>query len=255
MQQDQNHDIQNNCIYGPVSSRRFGKTLGVNLLPNNDKLCNFDCVYCQLGTNESFHHTHDKIFPNVDQIQQEMDVVIASLTPLQQSELTAIVISGNGEPTLYPYFIEACKLLSNYAHQLQCKLVLLSNGIGFKKPELWPALQYIDICCIKWDAAPHAVNQSENRPLTQQQLADMQAQTQLILQCCFLAGAINNTDAQHLESWIEDILHIQPSKVDIYTVSRAPAMTNVIPVSHKKLLNIKNKLLNKGYTNTRVFND
>src|SRR5687768_3085899 len=90
-------------IYGPVQSLRYGTTLGVNLLGAN-KICSFNCGYCDLGPTElTLNYVRkEHIFPSLDDIVQNLRVAVSGL----QTDIKALVISGNGEPTLHPQFDE-----------------------------------------------------------------------------------------------------------------------------------------------------
>ena len=87
-----------NIIFGPIHSRRFGISLGVDLSPNK-KQCNFDCLYCELGGAKSVASMEDVL--SVDQILHPL------LKRLEnEPKLDVITLSANGEPTLYPHLLE-----------------------------------------------------------------------------------------------------------------------------------------------------
>src|SRR3989344_7422643 len=92
-------------VYGPVKSLRYGTTLGINLL-GGEKVCSYDCVYCSLGpTTLTMNKARkDYVFPTLEQISAAFKTYIAKSVPME-----AIVVSGNGEPTLHPEFDEAMK--------------------------------------------------------------------------------------------------------------------------------------------------
>ena len=88
-------------IFGPVVSRRLGISLGVNLLPADGKLCNFDCIYCECGFNEE--RRPDSRMPSktlvLTMLEDKLKVMEA------KGELPdTITFAGNGEPTLHPDF-------------------------------------------------------------------------------------------------------------------------------------------------------
>lgn len=91
-------------VFGPVYSRRLGISLGINLLPNHCKLCNFNCIYCECGfTNEkeyknAFFHERQKVFDILEAKLLEMKV--------EGKATDVITFAGNGEPTLHPDFAE-----------------------------------------------------------------------------------------------------------------------------------------------------
>ena len=92
-------ELKRGMVYGPVASRRLGRSLGINLLPARDKLCCFDCVYCQYGATTSCDpSTLAKDLPAVDQVVAAVEDALKRL-PEPPAWLT---FSGNGEPTLHP---------------------------------------------------------------------------------------------------------------------------------------------------------
>ena len=91
-------------IFGPVKSRRLGVSLGINLLPNNSKLCNFDCIYCECGRNASnkteknfFHPRSTVSFYLYNKLKEMKE---------NNEPLDVITYAGNGEPTMHPEFAE-----------------------------------------------------------------------------------------------------------------------------------------------------
>ncbi|MDE7133991.1 MAG: radical SAM protein, partial [Rikenellaceae bacterium] len=84
-------------IFGPVKSRRLGSSLGVNLLPVDGKLCNFNCIYCECGWTE---HKGQKLrYNDRDTVRQELEKRLVSMREEGQ-ELDVITFAGNGEPTM-----------------------------------------------------------------------------------------------------------------------------------------------------------
>ncbi len=80
-------------IYGPVPSRRFGLSLGVDVLPH--KTCSMDCIYCQLGPSESVEITQQEFFALEDIVFDVKQALIRGPKP------NVITLAGSGEPTLY----------------------------------------------------------------------------------------------------------------------------------------------------------
>jgi len=89
-------DLQTGMVYGPLESRRFGRSLGVNLAPPGRKTCNYNCAYCQYGWTA---------FPASAAFPAPADVIDAVDRALARDpEVDAITVAGNGEPTLHPAF-------------------------------------------------------------------------------------------------------------------------------------------------------
>ena len=97
--------LQKGIIYGPVGSRRLGRSLGINLSPTAYKVCSFNCVYCHYGwtkdlTSDLKAYAED--LPNPKAVEDELRAALVRLEPPPQY----ITFSGNGEPTLHPAFEE-----------------------------------------------------------------------------------------------------------------------------------------------------
>jgi len=87
--------------YGPVRSRRLGRSLGINLMPPRRKVCTFDCVYCQYGRTASFSvDSAESGLPTVPEVAAAVELSLAGLAEPPEW----LTFSGNGEPTLHPEF-------------------------------------------------------------------------------------------------------------------------------------------------------
>ena len=90
--------LQNRIVYGPVFSRRLGRSFGINLLPRNQKSCSFDCVYCQYGATQ-----YPTLTPKIEDIPAIDEVLEAVEKALRKPRsMDYLTFSGNGEPTLHP---------------------------------------------------------------------------------------------------------------------------------------------------------
>ncbi len=103
-------------IFGPVNSRRFGRSLGVDLSPAI-KQCNFDCLYCELAPAAPLPKQQSVIEPHL---------IIKELQKHLHDNIDVITITANGEPTLYPYLNELIKAID--AIKKDTKTLILSNG-------------------------------------------------------------------------------------------------------------------------------
>ena len=90
-----------NTIVGPIHSRRFGSSLGVNLLPLKHKRCSYDCIYCECGWNRD--HRDDKTLPTAKQVEDALTERAKQLHK-EGVRVDSITFSGNGEPTIHPEF-------------------------------------------------------------------------------------------------------------------------------------------------------
>jgi len=125
-----------NIVFGPVYSRRFGVSLGINLLPNNSKYCNFNCIYCECGWTE-IKKGEKIILPNREELKNRLTDKLKSLKGTV-NEPNTITFAGNGEPTIHPDFSgiidETIKIRDKFARQ--AKICVLSNASTLHKPRV-----------------------------------------------------------------------------------------------------------------------
>ncbi|MBN2799804.1 MAG: radical SAM protein [Deltaproteobacteria bacterium] len=127
--------------YGPVPSRRFGLSLGIDLIPH--KVCSYGCVYCQLGKTTDLTAVARDFAP-VDEIVEE---VAAALTRGPRPEV--LTLAGSGEPTLY----RDLELLNHRLRaRFQIPLLLITNGATLWQPEVARAALATDILAPSLDA-------------------------------------------------------------------------------------------------------
>ena len=93
--------IYKSPIFGPVKSRRFGISLGVNLMPGDGKICTFDCVYCECGFNADFKPKQKR--PSRDEVKSALESKLIEMKNENQLP-DVITFAGNGEPTAHPMF-------------------------------------------------------------------------------------------------------------------------------------------------------
>lgn len=207
-------------VYGPVTSLRYGSTLGINLL-GTEKVCSYNCVYCSLGPTVLTMNRirKDYEFPKLDDIRHAFKEYI-----MRSVETKAVVVSGNGEPTLYPDFDEAMKLVCELrdAHLPGTKIVVLSNGAHLDNKKVVGGLNLADERVIKIDAGNDALMQKVNDPLIRINMAKFLTGIRKLkdntIQSLFFNGEIDNTGTEAIEDWIEVIGMIKPKAIQICTL-------------------------------------
>jgi len=245
-----------NIIFGPVSSRRLGKSLGINLLPNNQKICNFNCVYCECGWSENINSEKVK-FHKKEEIS---DALRSRLIQLKASNNIPDVITfaGNGEPTMHPSFEDiindSIQIRNEVAPQVQ--IVVLSNATLIHKPGVFMALNKIDQNILKIDSAIPETIEKINQPKRKINLKDLIQNMKafkgnLIIQTLFLRGEtdgveINNTTQKEIEAWLELIKEVKPSKVMIYTFHRETSAKGLTRIPENELQQISEKVMKFG---------
>ncbi|MRS04288.1 radical SAM protein [bacterium] len=231
-------------IFGPVKSRRLGVSLGINLLPVNCKICNFNCIYCECGwTNDTLISTDT--LPSRNEVFEALE---KKLSDMQKSSVEPDVITyaGNGEPTLHPDFpgIIDDSIMLRDKYFPNARIAVLSNATTITNPAIREALLKVDQNILKLDSAFSETIKIHNQVhLDASRLIDNLAQFngKLIIQTLFLRGKYNgirvdNTTDKELNAWLKAIERIKPSEVMIYTISRdTPEGAQLNKVSEEEL--------------------
>ena len=245
--------LQSNIVYGPVDSRRFGKSLGINLLPLSAKVCSFDCVYCQYKEGPGGHG-----FTSFREIQAQLQADFKRISGLK-TKVDWIMLSGNGEPTLYPEFPAAVdgliKLRETYFPK--ASLGILSNSSTCHKKGIRQILSKLDGRFMKLDAGNLSICHDVNRPASAFSLADIVQGLcdlpEVTLQSMFVTGQVDNTGEKAVDDWIEAVKQIRPLEVQIYTVDREPREEGILPVDQEKLHAISKKLMTETLIKSEVY--
>jgi wyosine [tRNA(Phe)-imidazoG37] synthetase (radical SAM superfamily) len=231
--------LQQGIIYGPMQSRRLGRSLGVNLLPAEYKLCSFNCVYCQYGWTKNVTFTPGerlKDIPSVDAVAAALDTSLADLSR-DDKAIDAITICGNGEPTLYPalaeVIVEIKELRDRY--QPKARIAILSNSSTVGNPAVRAALEELDLKIMKFDAGSEEMFRQLNHPAAPIYMGEivsgLKKLKNIFLQACFVQGRVTNADPDSVAIWIDKIREIPPLSVQVYTLDRDPADKRIEKVS------------------------
>jgi len=248
-----------NCpiVYGPVNSRRHGFSLGINLLPEDRKICNFDCLYCQCGrsSRQTVLDSFSKVsFSPLLEIEKKIASRFSELE-LANAFPDTIVFSGNGEPTLHPGFAEVCEVVRTYRdrHLPQSKIGILTNGTNTIDPSIFQALIKLDWTSIKLDAGVLWLD----RPLFDYDLAKLipvwRQVPALTIQSFFNEGPLANIRSEVVEPWIEQIKRIHPGQVHIYTIDRRPAVKAIQKASLASLTRVARQLVARTGVKVEVY--
>lgn len=217
-------------VFGPIHSRRMGASLGINLLPFDGKLCNFDCIYCECGFNENFR-TRTKL-PTRENVKDALKDKLISLNE-EDAPLDVITFAGNGEPTMHPAFAgiidDTIELRNQYSPK--AKISVLSNGISAGRESVFQALQKIESPVLKLDSAFDETVQLIDRPHSPTYSVANQVKLykrfngNFILQTMFLKGSfegkiVDNTTEKEISAWLKIVEELKPREVMIYTIDR-----------------------------------
>ncbi len=140
-------------IYGPVPSWRLGSSLGVDLLSQEKKICNFDCVYCQIGKTESYT-AERKVFIPVKKVTDELKSV-----PLVNIDY--ITLSGRGEPTLA---LNLGGVIEEIKKMTSIPVAVITNSSLICNPEVRRELCLADYVIAKFDAYSQRSLKKNNNP-------------------------------------------------------------------------------------------
>ena len=243
-------------IFGPIRSRRLGVSLGVNLSPNDGKVCSFDCVYCEAGYNSQGAGTTG--LPKREDVSRELE---AKLLAMKQAgeQLDVITFSGNGEPTLHPHFGEiiddTIALRDKYFPLV--KISVLSNSTRLGNEKVVAALRKVDNNILKLDSAitstMRLIDQPTSPSFTSEGVVNELAQFsgQCVVQTMFLRGEhdgkkIDNTTPQEVEALIEAYKRISPRQVMIYSIDRKTPEQQLEKVTREELEVIAAKIREVG---------
>ena len=232
-------------IYGPVPSRRLGRSLGVDLVPF--KTCTYDCIYCQLG------RTTNKTIQRKQWVS--IDIVIDQLKAKLNSKPDYITLSGSGEPTLFSQLEE---LISRIKDITDIPVAVLTNGSLLWLPEVRRGLKSADLVVPSLDAGSNQMFQYVNRPHSDITFSRMlegllkfrdEYTGQYWLEVFLLAGVTTpETEIDKLKTCIRSI---HPDKVQVNTVTRPPTEDFAERVPEKQL----NVLTAQLYENAEVIAD
>lgn len=243
-------------IFGPIHSRRLGTSLGINLTPNDGKICSFDCIYCEAGYNAQGAGTTG-ISPR-EEVRTLLEQKLAEMKA-NGERLDVITFSGNGEPTLHPDFNgvvdDVIALRDRYYPQV--KISVLSNSTTIDRPAVVEALKKVDNNILKLDSAIDRTMRLIDRPVNRNfNVADLverlkQFSGQCIVQTMMLRGEhegerIDNTTDEEVEALLAAYLEIRPMEVMLYSIDRATPEENLQKVPKEELETIAERFRAKG---------
>lgn len=218
-------------LFGPVPSRRLGRSLGIDVTP--DKTCSYDCLFCQCGKTATLSTERGETVP-LEEVCAEVERWLAD-----DGEADVITFAGSGEPTLYSRLGE---LISFIKEKTDIPVIVLSNGTLLHRPDVREELCGADMVKISLSAWDEASFQKINRPacdLSFETLVEGEREFrecfsgQLWLEVFLLEGI--NAAPEQVEKITKIAATIQPDKIHLNTAVRPPADTGALPVSAKTL--------------------
>jgi wyosine [tRNA(Phe)-imidazoG37] synthetase (radical SAM superfamily) len=249
----------NRFVYPVLSRRSRGISVGVNLNP--DKICNFDCIYCQVDRTRQSETQFVALDALLAELRATLEVVSSGAiyetpkfrdVPPELRRLNDIAFSGDGEPTTYKNFdeiIEACAGVKREVGLEDVKMVLITNASMFHRPHVVRGLEILDAnngeIWAKLEAGTdeyyHLI---ERTPIPFRQILDNITSAArvrpLVIQSLFMRVAGEAPSPAELEAFCDRLNEItvaggRLSLVQIYTVARRPAESYVAPLSDSEV--------------------
>jgi len=239
-------ELKKEIIYGPVNSRRLGRSLGINILPPARKVCPFNCVYCQYGWTE-IHVANGDIIPELPSINAVRRALKKALTELPIPP-AYITFSGNGEPTLHPEFDRIVEEVIALRDQLapDAKTAILSNSALVSDPLIRASLTKLDMRIMKLDCGSRETFIKYNQPCPGVGIdAITEGLVQLSsihIQTLVAAGERGNLDPENIEEWIRRLKRIIPVSIQLYTLDRGYPSNQLRPASKEDLNRIQEQV-------------
>ena len=221
--------LREKLVFGPIFSRRLGSSLGINLLPENGKICNFDCVYCECGWNKDGRG--DSRLPLPEELRRELEAKLSECKSAGTS-IDSITFSGDGEPTLNPHFPEMIDITLELRDKYfpDSVISVLTNATRICRKEVREALMKVDNPILKLDAASDRMVELINQPACDYSVNDIVQDMKLfggnfIMQTMFLRfPGFSTAEPENLKAWMDIVRETKPREVMVYTLDReAPA--------------------------------
>ena len=217
--------LREETVFGPIFSRRLGSSLGINLLPTQGKICNFDCIYCECGWNADGRG--DSRIPTAEEVRSALEAKLLELKD-KGTRIDSITISGDGEPTLNPEFaeiVERVLKLRNIYIPL-AKVSVFSNATMIGDAAIREALRKVDNPILKIDACSDRGVFAVNRPSVGYSLDEVVRNMKyfegdFVLQTMFLRyGETDLTHSECLGKWMDLVREVRPREIMAYTIDR-----------------------------------
>lgn len=244
-------------IFGPIHSRRLGVSLGVNLMPDDGKVCTFDCLYCEAGYNAQGSGSSG--IPSRGHVRELLERRLAAMSEAGE-KLDVITFSGNGEPTLHPEFggVIDDTIAARDRYYPEARISVLSNSTMLDRPEVCAALRKVDNNILKLDSAFDATIRLLDRPgkagFTADkvigQLADFGPDC--IVQTLLVRGEhdgveIDNTTPAELDALATAYRRIRPRSIMLYSIDRPTPERSLRRVPREELERFAERLRADGH--------
>ena len=251
--------IREETVFGPIFSRRLGSSLGINLLPEKGKLCNFDCIYCECGWNRDGRN--DTVLPTAEKVRTDLERMLKRLSVGEgQCVVDSITFSGDGEPTLNPAFPQiiddTLRLRDQYYPQ--AKVSVLSNATRVHLPEVFNALRRVDNPIMKIDAPTNELVEKINQPAPGYDVARVvealkRFEGDFVLQTCMLRGnGFDSSSPEVVDGMMDIVRMLRPREWMVYTIDRATPMQGLEKFTPQEMKALVQPIIDEGVTQVQI---
>lgn len=244
--------LREKVVFGPVRSRRLGVSLGINLLPENGKLCNFDCVYCECGLNRDGRG--DVRIPSADEVGDALRSKLEEMNA-RGEKADSISFTGDGEPTLNPAFPEIIDRVTELRNTLMPSAIIsvFSNSTRAHDPKILAALKKVDNPIMKIDASSNALVGKINQPVGDYDLRRVVDSLKgfdgnFILQTMFVRfPGFDSLSEDNLRGWMEIVRELSPRQVMVYTIERPTPTSDIERITEEEMTEAVKPLVDLGF--------
>lgn len=244
--------MREKIVFGPILSRRLGSSLGINLLPEEGKICNFDCIYCECGWNRDGRG--DRRIPSAEDLRTALEARLADCRA-KSVAIDSITFSGDGEPTLNPDFPRIIDITLSLRDEYypEARVSVLSNATRVAVDEVFEALKKVDNPILKIDAPTTELAARINRPAPGYSVESVvealkRFEGDFILQTMFLrSGDFDSSSPEVLEGWMDIVRTLRPRGVMVYTIDRATPQEGLRKFSRDEMAALTEPLVKEGF--------
>jgi len=238
-------DIVDSTVFGPVTSRRGGRSLGINLLPPGKKFCSFDCAYCMLGRTQTHSGKEAGSWASIDLIEEGL-IEASEFLRKTNLKIESIALTGNGEPSLNPEFPETVECILEVRDNVfsDVPVVIYTNSSRVCERSVMNGLALGDVVIAKLDAVDDKLREIINRPSNTPPVKDIVAGLGALRERIsgelavdiMLVEIDEETNLSCLEELSEALLEIQPHRVYVQIPTKPPFETSVKSVAKENII-------------------
>ncbi|MGI6065552.1 MAG: radical SAM protein [Bacillota bacterium] len=233
--------MQNTYLYGPILSRRLGKSLGINLTPG--KTCSLDCIYCERGKTTSLTRKRKEYFPTQEVLRELQDFLKT------RPDIDFITFSGLGEPTMHTGIGKIIKFLKDCFPQY--KVAVITNATFFDEPGVIDDIKQADLIIPSLDAVSEHVFTTINRPHPDLHSKDIIANIKKLRESysgeiwleIFIVPGVNDTP-EELKLFKEVLETLGVKKIQLNSLDRPGTVDWIKPVEREQLKKIASAMGN-----------